>query len=179
MLTIANFISLSRIVLVPVIIFFMVHDAWNLALFIFIAAALTDLLDGFVARRSKTPSKFGKILDPLADKILLCSVMIAMLVLHDYLRPILYFLLCKELLLLAGGAYLWCRHKKFIAPSKLSRFVAILEICFVLFMFAIRLNIFPASEFIFNLFIFLLIFNVLFSVCLLGRYVKIIHVNIS
>lgn len=174
MFNLSIFITLSRIALTPVIVFFMVQDSWYVALALFVIAAFTDLLDGFVARRFNQTSKFGQILDPVADKILLCSVMMTMLMMQNFLIHIFYFLLCKEIILLMGGAYLWFVYKKFITPSILSRSVGFLEICFVFFMFLMRLNILPEHESVQGLLMFLLILNVALSFWLLIRYVKIV-----
>lgn len=72
-----NKLTLLRIALVPVFIFFLLadfvllHNLW--ALLVFGVAALTDLLDGKIARRQNLVTNFGKFLDPLADKVLVVS----------------------------------------------------------------------------------------------------------
>lgn len=76
-----NKLTLLRVILVPVfIVFLMVSvfgeaDKW-IALAIFIIASLTDLLDGKIARKNNLVTNFGKFMDPLADKLLVCSAMI-------------------------------------------------------------------------------------------------------
>jgi len=78
-----NKITLSRILLIPVflLVFFLepfidIVNTW-LALCLFVLAASTDALDGYLARKLKMVSNFGKLIDPLADKLLVCSVLIA------------------------------------------------------------------------------------------------------
>jgi cardiolipin synthase (CMP-forming) len=176
MVTIANCITLSRILLTPIVIALMVHNLWLASSIVFLCAAATDLIDGYVARIFGQSSKFGQILDPIADKILLGSVMFAMLwlsTLNFYgMFAMFWFLLCKEIILLFGGAVLWFRYKKFIAPSVLSRAVSLCEVGLVLLFFVMQAELLcvPAISVY-----FLMITNVVVSCCLLIRYFKIIN----
>ncbi|MEJ2324418.1 MAG: CDP-diacylglycerol--glycerol-3-phosphate 3-phosphatidyltransferase [Nitrospirota bacterium] len=74
-LNLPTILTLSRIVLIPV---FLYVTPWNniLGLLIFLLAALTDTLDGYLARRSGQITKFGIIMDPIADKILVIAALI-------------------------------------------------------------------------------------------------------
>ena len=72
-----------RVILIPVFVVFMLVDItacdrW-IALVIFIAASLTDLLDGKIARKYNLVTNFGKFMDPLADKLLVCSALICLI----------------------------------------------------------------------------------------------------
>ena len=75
---IPNFLTLLRVILVPIFIWFVFfasikyHLIWGLV--IFIIASITDYYDGMLARRFKVISDFGKVMDPLADKILITAV---------------------------------------------------------------------------------------------------------
>jgi len=78
-----NKITISRILLIPLflLVYFLqpfpqIVNTW-LALCLFVIAAVTDALDGYLARKLKMISNFGKLIDPLADKLLVCSVLIA------------------------------------------------------------------------------------------------------
>lgn len=78
-MNIANRLTIGRIVLIPVFIafFYIPVDYWNYyAALIFVAAALTDLFDGRLARKRGIVTNFGKLADPIADKILVCSALI-------------------------------------------------------------------------------------------------------
>ena len=69
----ANWLTVLRILLVPVFVTLLVYRQPGLAALVFAAAAITDLLDGWVARRQGMQSRLGAFLDPLADKILLTA----------------------------------------------------------------------------------------------------------
>lgn len=78
-----NKLTLLRIVMIPFFVVFMLVDfgPWSkwAALAIFVVASLTDTLDGYLARRDHLVTNFGKFMDPLADKLLVCSAMICMI----------------------------------------------------------------------------------------------------
>ena len=77
-----NKLTLLRVILIPfcVVCMLAVDAGWGkwAALAIFIVASLTDTLDGYLARRDNLVTNFGKFMDPLADKLLVCSAMICL-----------------------------------------------------------------------------------------------------
>ena len=77
-MTIPNFISLFRLMLVPMVIWAMVDGQYGYALLAFFIAGVSDLLDGFLARIMKCQTDLGRYLDPLADKILLVAVFVTL-----------------------------------------------------------------------------------------------------
>ena len=79
-----NKLTVLRVIMVPFFVFFMltgVGGAANkwIALIIFCVASLTDMLDGKIARARNLVTNFGKFMDPLADKLLVCSAMVCMI----------------------------------------------------------------------------------------------------
>ena len=75
-MTLASYITSLRIVLIiPIVYFASVYEV-HLSLFLFIIAGLTDYLDGFIARKTGTTTSLGAFLDLLADKLLVCVVLI-------------------------------------------------------------------------------------------------------
>ncbi len=74
----ANSLTVLRILLVPVLVLLILKGAAIAALFTFVAAGLTDLLDGWIARRWRQQSELGMALDPLADKFLLVSALLVL-----------------------------------------------------------------------------------------------------
>lgn len=78
-----NKLTILRIVIIPLFVLFLYVDIGDninlyIAALLFIAASLTDLLDGKIARKYNLVTNFGKFMDPLADKLLVCSALIAL-----------------------------------------------------------------------------------------------------
>lgn len=76
-----NKLTLLRMILVPVFCIFLCMEDWAgqlIATLIFVVASLTDLLDGYIARRDNLITDFGKLVDPIADKLLITAAMIFM-----------------------------------------------------------------------------------------------------
>lgn len=98
MLNLPNVLTLIRLVLIPVfiILFYWPTDLSNLyAAIVFIIAALTDLLDGYLARKLKLTTKFGAFLDPVADKIIVCTALVLIVEHYSLYTDVLYPLLGK------------------------------------------------------------------------------------
>ena len=72
-MTTANKLTIFRIILVPFFAYFLWTENWWISLAVFVVASLTDLLDGYIARKYNQITDLGKLLDPLADKILMLS----------------------------------------------------------------------------------------------------------
>ena len=93
MLNLPNVLTLIRLGLIPVfiILFYLPSDRSNFyAAIIFIVAALTDLLDGYLARKLKLTTKFGAFLDPVADKIIVCTALVLIVEHYALYRDPLY-----------------------------------------------------------------------------------------
>lgn len=94
-----NKLSILRVILVPLFVavlvfptkgFFETYETWIriIAAAVFILTALTDMLDGQIARRCNLVTDFGKFIDPLADKFMVFGAMLAILYRFEYLRPV-------------------------------------------------------------------------------------------
>ena len=130
-----NALTLLRLLLIPVYWVLMMsgHDeVW--ALVVFVAASLTDLLDGYIARTYNQVTDWGKLFDPLADKLMVISVMLSLVIKGAVPVVILVILLLKEVLMIIGGALML--HYKVVVYAKpigkVAQFVVVvgLILCF-------------------------------------------------
>jgi cardiolipin synthase len=77
-LNIPNLITLARIILVPVVVWAIASGQLRLAFLLFMAAAISDAVDGFLAKRFGMKTELGAYLDPLADKVLIVSIYVTL-----------------------------------------------------------------------------------------------------
>ena len=119
LLTIPNVLTMFRILLVPffVITFYQHPDKRYLSLGVFALASLTDGIDGYLARKLKQVTNFGKLCDPVADKLMIICMLFCLKYVkllapgkNDVLNSlILYSIFAKELYMMLGGIYM-LRH---------------------------------------------------------------------
>lgn len=106
-LNIPNILSCFRLLLIPVTAYLFHRDLVQAASLIFILACLTDVADGYIARKYDQITDLGKILDPLADKGMQITVLVSMASIEYMPWAVVAFILCKELMMVAGGALLY------------------------------------------------------------------------
>lgn len=98
-----NKLTIFRVILIPFFIVFLLipitpYDKW-IALAIFIIASLTDLLDGKIARKYNLVTNFGKFMDPLADKLLVCSALICLIELERIPSWMVIIIIAREFII--------------------------------------------------------------------------------
>lgn len=103
---IPNILTCLRLVMVVFFIVFFIKGNYDVCLYLYIAAFITDVLDGFLARRFNWVSKFGKLVDPFADKAMLISALICLCAVGAFPIWLLIIMAVKELLMVIGGAIL-------------------------------------------------------------------------
>lgn len=140
-LTLSTALTLMRIGLVPLVVVAMIMHWWGIAFGVFVAAAITDMLDGFLARYLHQQTFLGACLDPLADKLLIVSVFATLACISTPFFTIPYWfvfiVLAKELVQISGGAFLyWLRDELAMQPTWLGKMTMVLQTCFIVWLFA-------------------------------------------
>lgn len=117
--TIPNWLCFLRIALIPVFATLFIKGSYIPAFILMIVAALTDLLDGKIARKFNMVSNLGKILDPIADKLSQIAIVVILIVKYwdGYLKYILFLFIVKELLMVLGGALLMAKGMRPVAAE--------------------------------------------------------------
>jgi CDP-diacylglycerol--glycerol-3-phosphate 3-phosphatidyltransferase len=132
-----NKLTLSRLVLTLAFLFviFLDPNPWRdtVALFLFSAASITDYFDGMIARRDKLITNFGILMDPLADKILVCSAFIAFVGEHWIAAWMVVVVVARELSitglrLLAASQNVVLAAERFGKHKTISQIIAILAL---------------------------------------------------
>lgn len=101
-MNLANKLTTLRVVLIPVFLIVLLSNCIAqpinryIAAAIFVVASITDFLDGYIARSRNMVTNFGKFMDPLADKLLVCSALVAMVELDDLPAWVVIVILSRE-----------------------------------------------------------------------------------
>jgi len=118
-LTLPNILSLLRLLMIPVIVLFMLHVNDGLFLYLLILYTITvflDFLDGFLARKFHQESDVGKILDPLADKFLVLSILVTLAIKFHFPIWLAIFIILRDILILWASVLLY-KGKRIVKPS--------------------------------------------------------------
>ena len=113
---IPNILTIFRFILIPFIVINLVYDSYIAAFIIFTVSGLTDILDGFIARKYNFITNFGKLIDPLADK---CTQIITLgtLAIKDIIPMwIIIIVILKEFIMVAGASFLY--GKELVVSSR-------------------------------------------------------------
>jgi len=143
LLTISNLLSASRIFLVVPMGYCLVtdfpnHRLWTTA--IIIVAVATDFLDGYLARKLHQVTDFGKIIDPIADKIGIGIYAVLMAWTGDVPVWFVVFVLLRDMLIFSGGLYIQ-RKKKIIPQSNWPGKIAVALVALVFFIATIKADV--------------------------------------
>ena len=119
-----NKLTLLRVVLVPVFcIFISIHSPWAqmLAALVFVGASLTDWFDGKIARRDNLITDFGKLMDPIADKLLVTAAMVFLTVQHRMMAGVCMVFIAREFII-SGFRMIAASRGKVIAAGPLGKY---------------------------------------------------------
>ena len=107
--TIPNVLTIIRIILIPVFVVLFFKGEKIAALCVFCAASLTDMLDGYLARRLNQITDFGKLFDPLADKLMVLTAMVCQTFWGPLPLVAVIIVALKELVMVLGGVFMLSR----------------------------------------------------------------------
>ena len=123
-----NKLTILRALMVPVYVFFMLFPAENELLFRWIACAF---LDGYIARKRNLVTNFGKFMDPLADKLLVCAAMICMIPL-SYLPAWYVIILISREFIISGFRLIAVEQNVVIAASYFGKFKTVSQMVMII-----------------------------------------------
>ena len=104
---IPNYLTIIRLILVPIIFALILYEHYTMAIIVYIIANLTDVLDGFIARKFNLISDFGKLMDPLADKITQVGTILALILKGIIPFWILIIISLKEITMIVVASVLF------------------------------------------------------------------------
>ena len=105
-INVPNLLSMLRIIVIVPLTKFLLDQDFIMAGVMVLISAVSDMLDGFLARKLNQITELGKVLDPIADKLTLIAIVLCMNYLYPEIMPFILILFIKEMLMLSGGAFL-------------------------------------------------------------------------
>ena len=138
-MNIPNFITLLRIILVPVIVILLIQGSFYKALIVFVVAGLSDALDGFLARILNQQTMLGAFLDPIADKALLVSSFVTLSILHVIPSWLAVIVISRDFIILLGISVLSIMSITVeIRPAFVSKVTTALQLITILMALSVR-----------------------------------------
>ncbi len=132
--TLANQITLLRIILIPVFIISLIEGSHVWPVVIFTFTIITDAIDGFVARRRNEKTKLGSFLDPLADKMLMFASFISLVYLKVIPLWVFVLTISRDVVILAGWLIIYFITDSLeIKPRPLGKITTIIQMCTIWF----------------------------------------------
>ncbi len=130
MLTLPNFLTLLRIIAIPVFLIFLAEGDYAAAFMLFLAAGVTDTMDGAVARLTNSRSDLGAVLDPMADKLLLLSSFVVLGFKGAIATWLVALVVIRDVIVVLGyGAVFIVDHQWMeVAPSRLGKLSTFLQL---------------------------------------------------
>lgn len=149
-LTIPNIISFIRLLLIPFFAIFYfadnIEEHYTWCIFIVLLSGLSDVVDGFIARKCNMVSDLGKILDPIADKLTQVVILLCLAINHPSLLPMFGVLFLKELVTLFAAIYVLSNGTKPISAKwwgKLSTIVIFLTMVYTVLLDIYSISVIP------------------------------------
>lgn len=137
-LSLPNLISMTRLLLVPLIVSLMLGKDYELAFAVFVIAGLSDAIDGYIARRFDMRTTLGAYLDAIADKALLVSVYVTLGVQGQFAQLVVTLVVARDLMIVGAVILSWViGHPLKIAPLMLSKINTAAQILLAALMLAV------------------------------------------
>ncbi|MDD3243825.1 MAG: CDP-alcohol phosphatidyltransferase family protein [Eubacteriales bacterium] len=133
--TIPNVLTIFRFIMVGVMMYFFWKGNALMALAVYVTAALTDVLDGFIARKYHQISNFGKLFDPMADKVLSIAALCGLFFSGYIPKPLVIIVIVKESIMILGGAIILFWLKNVVSANKFGKFAAVMYTASILLTF--------------------------------------------
>ena len=170
-MNIPNVLTIIRFLLIPGFVYFFFSPAEygiRIAIVIFVVAGLTDILDGYIARKYNIITRLGIVLDPLADKLMLLTVLISITLKNQIPLWIIVVVAIKETLLILGAITLFNDHD-IVVPA--NRFGKVSTIAFYIAILAVAFEL-PYSQLLLDVFVLL---TIVALVVYVNNYINIRH----
>jgi len=162
---IPNILTLIRFCLVPVFGYCLYNEQFVAAVILFVVACATDILDGVIARKFNLITSFGKLADPLADKLMQLTALAILSMQSVIPLPVLIIVLAKEIFMIAGSVLLYKRINFVVQANWYGKMTTVIFSLAIVMTIVLQLErmINTYTNVLINMFVFIAVFSTLFS----------------
>ncbi|MCX7923942.1 MAG: CDP-alcohol phosphatidyltransferase family protein [Clostridia bacterium] len=164
-MNIPNILTGVRFLIVPILGYYLNREEYYMAILLFLAGGITDILDGYIARKFNMITSWGKLADPMADKLMQITALIVLTNKKLIPYPVLIIVIAKEVFMIAGSILLYKKQKTVVAADWYGKMAT------VIFFFAILMTIVmkvekltnPYTDIMINIFVAIAVIANLFA----------------
>lgn len=154
-MNIPNILTAIRFIIIPVFGYYLFREQYPVAVALFLLGGLTDVLDGYIARKFNMITSWGKIADPVADKLMQITALVLLSIKNSNLVVVLIIVIAKEIFMAIGSLLLYKKENIVASANWYGKMAT------VVFYFAIIMIIFNAPYS--NFFVVLAVLSTLFA----------------
>lgn len=141
-MNIPNILTSIRVILIPIFAYYLFDKHYDIAIIIFLVAGLTDILDGYIARKYNLITDFGKVADPLADKLMQVTAIIILTIQEFIPTYVVVVIFVKELMMGIGTMFLYKDSKLVVGSNFFGKLATVLFYIAILFTIIARFGTF-------------------------------------
>ncbi|NJD04087.1 MAG: CDP-diacylglycerol--glycerol-3-phosphate 3-phosphatidyltransferase [Ruminiclostridium sp.] len=157
-MNVPNILTVVRFLLIPVFAYFLWQGDYYTSVFLFLLAGLTDVLDGFIARKYNLITPWGKLADPLADKLMQITALIILSIVKELIPAELLAIVIAKEIFMGIGAILLLKQNNYVVSANWYG-----KLATIVFYFAIIMIIFKAPYPYSSIFIYIAVLSTLFA----------------
>lgn len=155
---IPNILTAIRLLIIPVFGYYLFKEQYVVSVILFLLGGLTDVLDGYIARRFNMVTSWGKLADPVADKLLQLTALVLLTIQKEIPFVILAIVALKEAFMAAGSVFLYKKQKFVVSANWYGKLATV-----VFYLAVIAIIIFDMSPLYNRLFIGIAVASTLFA----------------
>ncbi len=164
-MNIPNILTLVRFCLVPFFGYYLYNEQFVAAAILFVAACATDILDGVIARKFNLVTPFGKLADPLADKLMQLTALAILSIQGVIPMPVLIIVLAKEIFMILGSILLYKRVNFVVQANWYGKMTTVIFSLAIVMTIVLQLERMrnTYTNVLINIFVLIAVFSTLFS----------------
>lgn len=164
-MNIPNILTAIRFVFIPFFGYYLYNERYTVAMILFLLAGVTDVLDGIIARKFNMVTSFGKLADPLADKLMQLTALTILTIQDIIPLPVLIIVVAKESFMIIGSILIYKKVNFVVQADWYGKFATVVFFLAIVLTILVRSGLFanPYSDIIVNIAVIIAVGSTLFA----------------